>query len=205
MSTPITQPNLFKNLRDLENRISALERRKIDGIFTDLPTIGNYDGRTIIFEIDSTTYWQLTYSSQTGDAYPWVCVGGVPLWDEVLTSEATASTTYAALATAGPDFTTPLAGIYEILVGAQCSTAAVSGNTAFVSYDVGGTAANDQWAAYASAAAAVSVSVTPARKERHTISSASQLIICKYRSSATASGTVTFVRRWLHGMPIRVG
>src|SRR5262249_12348429 len=71
------------------------------------------DGQLAVL-VDSTTLptfsWAFRYHTGSSNTDKWEFIGGSPAQVEVATSEGTASTTYAALTTAGPSFTVPNAG-----------------------------------------------------------------------------------------------
>jgi hypothetical protein len=86
-------------------------------------------------------YWFFQYDSSQA-TYKWVFMGGPPMYAEVVTDETTASTTYAALATAGPSIAIPRSGDYEVQIGFE-GWVASAGATVSMSYDIGGTGAVD--------------------------------------------------------------
>lgn len=171
-------------------------------LVTALPGSPN-DGDTVVFT-DSTsapTYmWYLRYIS-AATTYKWYCIGGTPAHIEVLTSETTASGTYAALATAGPSFTIPLAGDWAIHIESrQTHTAA---QHTYHSFDIGGTGAvdNDSILSYHYNAAANANTFSVGRTVKKTALSASTALVSKYR---TDSGTGTFAMRVMEVIPYRV-
>lgn len=118
---------------------------------------------------------------------------------EVPAAQTTASATYAALGTAGPSNTVPVAGDYDVEVG--CYAYATVTAAIYMSYDIGGTGAVD-----ADAVLGISGSGTSAfagnRVRRKTGLAASTALVSKYRTSA---GTATIGDRWMRVMPVRVG
>lgn len=161
------------------------------------------DGDEIIFtdSLTAPTYrWHLQYES--GDS-KWHFVGGAPLFAEVATQESTNSTTYAALATAGPAITLPLAGDYEVEVG--CFTvqdgSLASAVDVFMSYDIGATGAVDADAAktrHDSSQTGDTIS-RPRRKTGLT----AVTLTAKYKIGA--SDTVNFANRWMRVTPVKLG
>ena len=137
--------------------------------------------------VDSTTAptyaWRLRYNSTLAK---WQCIGGVPKIVTVATPEAGTATAYGNLATNGPDFTTPVAGDWQITVQARI-TAESGSNIAIMSYDVGATGALDIDAAQGNIA-------TPERPTLSGISekagvAASTLIRARYKNLNATSLT----------------
>jgi hypothetical protein len=157
------------------------------------------DGQETIL-VDSTaapTYaWRLRFNSTLAK---WQCIGGVPKVVTVATAEATSSTTYANLTTNGPDFTTPVAGDWQITVQARI-TAESGSNIAFMSYDVGGTGALDIDSAQGNIA-------TPEKPTLSALSvktgvAASTLLRGRYKNGGATS--LTYADRRLIVIPIQV-
>ena len=160
------------------------------------------DGQETIL-VDSTsapTYaWRLRYNSTLTK---WEFVGGRPAFAEVVTSETTASTTYAALATAGPSIVLPVAGAYMVEIGGflQDADGAVS-VACSMSYDIGGTGAVDadrihgEWAGFAGS---LTIGSNHSRARVKTGLTAVTLT-AKYKVSA---GTGTFAERWMSVTPV---
>lgn len=145
--------------------------------------------------------WHFKYRAGSGSDYKWEFVGGPPLSSAVVTTETTTSGTYAALTTAGPSVTVPLAGDYIVEIGcnAQNDTANVR---AAHSYDIGATGAVDDDSASHTAGAANPSSVMSRR--RHDGLAASTLIASKYKTGTATTTTATFRRRVMHVLPVRV-
>jgi len=145
----------------------------------------------------SGVYWFFIYDSSQA-TNKWVFMGGPPLSGEVVTQETTTSTTYAALATAGPSVVIPRSGDYEITT-AMYGRHSVSGGQVFMSYDIGGTGAVD--------ADAVQVDEATAGNGVH---------VCRFRVKALTAvtltskyklitaGTATFKDRSIKALPIRI-
>lgn len=165
------------------------------------------DGQVVYYQSAAmaavSVIWAFRYRAASADAKKWEFIGGAPLYAEVNTTETTASTTYTDVATVGPSITAPLLGVYECEYGAQMSTAAISGNTAFAGLDVNGAGAADTYSALISTAAAVSATGSVMRKSQHTIN-AGAVAKLTYRSSSASAGTISAARRWLAIRPLRV-
>jgi hypothetical protein len=82
---------------------------------------------TLVDSLTAPTYaWQFRYVAGIADAYKWLFIGGSAKHVVIATSESTASTSWANLATDGPSFTTPYAGDWSISL--RCG-AYYTGNT----------------------------------------------------------------------------
>lgn len=173
-----------------------------DGVdlVTSLPA-SPHDGQEIILT-DSTTagtyHWRLRYVSGRS-SNKWVCVGGVGAYQEVETSESTSSTSYTALATAGPSFTVPLAGDYLVEIGFESNASTTTEN--WMSYAIGATAAAD--------ADGISFVVTGgsylgglSRVNKQSSLAASTALAARYKVTA---GTSNFRKRWMLVTPVAVG
>jgi hypothetical protein len=171
------------------------------GLATTLPG-SPVDGQEAIL-VDSLTLptyaWRFRYTASITDAYKWVYVGGAPIVTEVATIGTINSGTYGALASAGPSFALPRAGIYEVEVGARMYNNTASADAA-MSYDIGGTAAVD-----ADAVDTFGPGVTDATHnsmvKTKTIATAVTLT-AKYRSAA--GSTASFEKRFMRVVPVRV-
>lgn len=151
--------------------------------------------------VDSTTAptysWLLRYVAAKA-SNKWIFIGGAPGYAEVDTSETTASTTYAPLATAGPSFTLPVSGDYIIDTGFRAEIS-VAGQI-FMSYDIGATAAVDA-DAVGDQQDATARAYERVRANKKTGLTAVALV-SKYRVS---TGTGTFENRWIRVTPTAVG
>ena len=150
------------------------------------------DGQECIL-VDSTsapTYqWRLRYNSTTTK---WHYLGGTPGFHEIATSESTSSTTYAALATAGPLFALPVAGDYDVEFGAKFTV----NNTITMSYDIGGTGAVD-----GDSISANNNTGSHSRLRRKTGLTAVTLT-AKYKVD---TGTHSAMNRWMRITPVKLG
>lgn len=145
----------------------------------------------------NTGYWHLRYNSST--TY-WDFLGGPAIYTEVTAVNTTTSTTYAALGTAGPTATLPLAGDYSIGIGAEIGYAG-SGNGC-MSYDIGATPAVDADAACMAAPTGVGGGIS--RTVRKTGLTAVTLTT-KYRQlNNVAPNMPSFAKRWIQITPSRV-
>jgi hypothetical protein len=159
------------------------------------------DGDLWLLPADATNgvNWLFRYNAGSASASKWECIGGVPLFAEVDTSETTASATYAALATAGPSIALPRAGDYDVTIGCGLLNAS-AGAFNFMSYDIGGTGAVDA-DSISDQTASTSNWQQPMRTRRKTGLTAVTLT-SKYKSPSAT--TATFQHRFMYVMPVRI-
>lgn len=152
---------------------------------------------------DSTTaptyLWEFIYDSAISDANKWVCVGGAPAYVLVDTEEGSSTTgSWQNLATDGPSFTVPRAGIYladfcayvkNTNVGSLNQTGVAIGN---------GTPAAPVAQKFADVAGHYD---TTSGRVRFPTLSASDVLKVRYHLSA---GTGTWRGRTISVMPVRV-
>jgi hypothetical protein len=139
-------------------------------------------------------------STQT--TYKWVFLGGAPALASVVTSENTASVTYAALATAGPSITVARGGDYQVEIGA-ISFNTTNGDGNRMSFDVGGTGAvdGDGFRTLQIAGANSGVAGGSYTAIKAALGSATALV-AKYK--ALTGGAAWFENRYMRVIPIRV-
>lgn len=158
-----------------------------------------FDGQMAVLTDSLTlpTYqWVFRYHAGSSQTDKWEFVGGAPAQTEVATAETTASTTYTALTTAGPSFTIPNAGVYQVAVEASMSASSLA--AILMSYDIGGTGAVDADACESASGSTANVlSVINTRVKTLT----AVTLTAKYKTSA---GTATISRRHMRVLPIRV-
>jgi hypothetical protein len=164
------------------------------------------DGQECFYVADATAgaVWHLKYRAASGSSYKWEFVGGSPLFAEVTTDESTTSATYAALTTAGPSITLPLAGDYRVAIGAAFETINAAGTTGLMSYDIGGTGAVDANAAWGSwQASGATGNIDTGSRERVKTALTAVALVSKYKS--TTANAMHFFNRWMRVTPVRVG
>lgn len=179
---------------------------------TSLPTLAA-NGQEIYYRADSTNgrIWHLRYRDQASGgsaSYPWEYIGGSALTDSVKDgtisdAQTTTSTSYAALANAGPTVTLPLAGDYEVTIGFT----GYNGNAGAVttmSYDIGATGALDADAVqlYQSSLASAANIIVASSRTRIKTGLTAVALTSKYKVSA---GTGSYWNRFMIVRPIRVG
>ncbi len=152
-------------------------------VATTLPGSPVADDETIYTDslTAPTYYWHLRYNATLAK---WLYIGGIPLFAEVTTSEATTSGTYAALATPGPSITIPKTGTYLITVGATASATSQDG---IMSYDIGGSGAVDADAVHFGNVG----QIHSASRVRSKAFTAADVLLCKYKIASSATFTVS--------------
>jgi hypothetical protein len=171
---------------------------------TTLPG-GPTDGQEAIL-VDSTTaptyQWRFRWNNSSVNTDKWELVGGVPAVVEIATAETTTSASYVDLATAGPSFTVPKGGVYEISLGSEIYASVLTAlRTIKMAAKLGAAAAADAESCgifQFTAASTEGISATVAM--RRTLA-ASDVVKCQYKISGE---TATFKRRWLRVQPVRV-
>lgn len=201
-----------KPLKSIGNYSPEFEAIRIDTLFGALAPVGGsaaplvttlpaspVDGQECILcdSLSAPTYtWHLKYVAAKA-SNKWVFVGGAPLRAEVTTLETTASTTYVALATAGPALVIPVAGIYDIGVGFVSQTA----KSSFMSYDIGATGAVDADAVTNGIAGTADSGGAWTRFATKTL--AAVTLTAKYK--ATTPNTCGWQYRWMQATPRAIG
>lgn len=191
------------NLNNIEVELVSLDLL-LTAPATTLPGSPVNGQRAIL--VDSTTVptyaWLFQYVSAITDANEWLFLGGSALRAEVDTAQTTSSSTYADLATAGPSITIPRAGIYQFRFGAHMST---NPNivTAYAGLAINGTVASDNDALILLSAAAVDQKAPHAMTRQKTVATAGHVAKLLYKNNDNTD-TVTFEKRWLEVIPVRV-
>lgn len=197
----VRDPGAQLNFDAIQKRLDALEA---GAPLTSLPA-APVDGQEINYQSTGMAAlgiaWRLRYRAGSVSAYKWEFLGGAPLSDEVTGTDSATSTSYAALATAGPTLTLPLAGDYDIFQHFAASTGSAGMIGAFMSYAVGATAALDGDAAFASVMSP-GWAQSASRRRRKTGFTAGVVLASRYRVS---SGTISISNRILEATPVRVG
>ena len=160
-----------------------------------------YPDQQVVVQLSGGELWQFRYDAESASASKWSFLSGSPLVAVVAANESTSSSSYAALATAGPSVTLPFAGDYLVEHGSYADTGVTSGGLACHSYDIGGSAAADGDRVAVGTNVAETVAGSVARKAVKTGLTAASLV-SKYKS--TSGTTVAFSNRWMSVTPIRV-
>jgi hypothetical protein len=170
------------------------------GPSTTLPgSPGNAQQAILVDSVSAPTYaWHLQYSTP---AAKWVFIGGFPMYAEVQTVEACTVTAYGALATAGPSVTLPVAGTYDVEIGAwfQGATGAAFG---YMSYDIGGTGAADADAVAGTGYVSSNMFNSGSRKRRKSGLTAVTLTT-KYKAAAVSG--INIGSRYIAVTPVLLG
>lgn len=166
-----------------------------------------YDKQEIFFQADASlpAIWHLRYNSSMVGSYKWQFLGGAPLWTSNPNAGNVLTSAYADLSGGfgDPQFTLPLAGVYDIRIG--CYGNASNGDVGFASYSIGATAASDDRGLTFG-----NVNLVAGSYVRHTrviINSAAQVIKMQHRMGLGpgAGGGVAIVKdRWLEASPVVV-
>jgi len=127
--------------------------------------------------------WSFRYNASSGSSYKWEFIGGPAAVSEVSTGESSTSTSYAALATAGPSLTLSRGGDYDVRVEFAGNPNS-PGTAAYMSYDIGATGASDNDAAYISEAGGLggNVASSVGHSRRKSSLAASITLTAKYRT-----------------------
>lgn len=158
------------------------------------------DGQEIYFQ--NTTLaaegvvWHLRYRSASASSHKWEFVGGSAVFSEVLTGQATSSTSFTDLATVGPSITMPLAGDYDAEFGARIFNAA--SGLGVVGIKIGSAEAGNGAQLSINASSAANVF----RALRLTGLAAAEVLKLQYHTTSTSS---EFIQRFLYVRPVRVG
>lgn len=179
-----------QNTKPTISLVTSLPSSPVDGdeiILTDSLTAGTYQ-------------WHLRYVSARA-TNKWLFVGGTRLEAEVATSEATAASAYAALATAGPSITLPVAGDYFIEHGFQCDGFPTNNQTIYMSYDIGATGATDADSVQATQDTSTG-GLSPGHRLKKKTGLTAVTLTAKYRTNGVSS---KFAQRYIAATPIAIG
>jgi len=171
----------------------------VDGVAgTTLPA-APVNGQEYYYVADSTNgvVWHLKYRTTSAK---WEYVGGAPLFAEVTAAETTTSTSYTALATAGPSIAVPVAGDYMVGTGCYLRNNTAS-SSALMSYDIGGSGAVDNDAIQHESGSANAGSHLYRTRRKAGLTAVT--LTAKYR--AATSGTALFLDRYMTLTPIKIG
>lgn len=177
-------------------------------LVASLPASPN-DGDEIYYLVNGTTgvVWHLRYRLASPSAYKWELVGGTDITAFVANYEATNQITYVTLTSPGPSITCPLAGDYDVSIGAFiAANTGTSAAVGYMSYMVGATNPSDGDACQGGATASTSPNTgfsatTTARKAGL---AASTVLSARYKTTLGATN-MAFGQRWMRVRPLRVG
>lgn len=172
-------------------------------VVTTLPTSPR-DGQEVYYVADAVNgvVWHLRYRVSSSSTYKWEFVGGSSLTVFAVSQQAqTNQITYTALPTDPLSLTLPaLGGDYDIRVEADIWLDTSGFTNAWLSYDVGATAASDNWACQASVAI---MQGSVGRTYRHVAVAASAVIAEKARQGGNYTGRYSLRR--ITVTPVRLG
>lgn len=173
---------------------------------TSLPS-SPVDGQEIFYAADATNgvIWHLRYRSGSSSSYKWEFIGGAMLKaTDVATSQATTSSTYTDLTTAGPSVTAPLAGDYDVFAEALLGSTAATNFTLTVALKIGSAATSDNDIIFKLALYANNQTwILPSRGTIRRTVAANDVLKLQYKTNNSASGS--FENRRLSVIPVRVG
>lgn len=175
----------------------------------DWPPASPADGQTAWLELPASPYnpiggepirWLTTWNNAAGI---WN-VTGAPLYARVETQQGRNAVAYGDLATLGPDMTIPLGGDYILSCGAKFTSPAGVNGSAYMSYDVGATAALDDDAASFSQTFTDGgqPGMSPSLERYKAGLLALDLVRAKYRTGAVAGANRDWENRWLKIEPV---
>ena len=180
-------------------------RRVSMRLVTQLPAAAQ-DGDEILFLADETDgrIWHLRYRRDGSSSYPWEYVGGNPLYDYILTQQATSSGSPTNLTTTGPQLTAPLAGDYRLHFGASIQNAGGNNSTVAMAPSIAGStpAESDGCSVFFTPVSNMQADCATVRE--YTGWAAMTTVVMKYWISFGAT-TGYFRGRFLEMTPIRVG
>lgn len=170
-------------------------------VVTTLPAMP-VDGQEVYFLADAANgvVWHLKYRAADPSAYKWQVLSGAALFSEVVPGETRTNAAYGPLATAGPSIALPLAGDYDIDIGALAYASVPT--QVFMSYAVGGAAAADADAASIDVNNNVENAYMVIQRRRRKPGLGAVSLIAQYR---TPTGTGGWANRFMRALPVRVG
>ena len=189
--------------------VSSLPSPWVDGqeVYYQSTTAGTGGGSSNSMSSVGATWHLRARSVYSGGnaSYPWEYVGGTATGQQITNTETTSSGTFAAMATAGPSVTVPLAGDYEVTQGAAMGNSGSTSGTV-MSFDIGGTGAADSngvVGGYAPFYTSDILAGNFTRTQPLTGLAASTALVSKYRCNNGGAFKAYF--RFLYVRPIRVG
>lgn len=158
------------------------------------------DGHELIYIADDTNGvdWHLKYNNSE-PTNKWRFIGGSALRAEILTDEATTSTSYADLATVGPSITIPLSGDYRIVFGCR-SYNNTTGQINLVTLTIAGSDLSSTYDLRQRANVATTIDYESVRHISQALVAGN---LCKMRYRVSAN-TGNFALRFMELVPVRV-
>jgi hypothetical protein len=194
------------DLSGVAERVRRLERKP--GYSVEVVSVlpsSPYDGQAVIFQtaamLSDGIAWVFRYDS-AGGTYPWKLVGGGAWVEQVSTAETTTSTTYADLATVGPQITVPLVGQYIASYGCGQDFSVITANrVAFSALSVAGSTPSDTNSVRSGHPNATGLIQSVGTQDVITVSTANSVVKMQYRVGAD---TGRFRARYLSLIPVHV-
>ncbi len=172
---------------------------------TTLPT-SPVDGQEVYYRVnrgDGTyAYWHLRYNAST--TY-WDFLGGPSMFAQVDATQTTTSTTFTNLATVGPSLTVPLAGDYDVTIGARLY-GTTNSMASQMGYSINGGGVGYIIDSYSGASydGGATVATHEVRTVRQTGITANASFVAKYRVFPTTNVPGYFGYRTMQISPVRV-
>lgn len=197
-----------RDVKALADKVDGLLQPKLVTALPGAPV----DGQEIYYQSAAMATdgiaWHLRYRAASASAYKWELVGGAPLVNEVLSSEALAgwvsSAAFSGISANDPNVTVPLAGDYEATTVVSLSLNA-AGATFALGVKVGATEPIANTNSTNGYAATASTWVPLAHMRRLTGVAAAVKIQQRYVQNSGSTGTLTRIGAHLAVTPIRVG
>jgi len=194
----VTSAMMNTHVRDNLNAISPAPATTLPG------SPANGDWAILVDSTTVATYqWMFRYNGGSSNADKWEFMGGPPVLVTVDTDESTASTgSWLNLTTSGPNFTAPVAGVYDVTAcaGTWNSSATAINYIGLTTADGTPGAANITAVTVATAATFLRDSLGTVSK-RYTGVAASDVLRLRYQ---TNGGTAHWLNRWMRILPVRV-
>lgn len=143
--------------------------------------------------------WHLRYRSGSSSSYKWEVIAGRAIRADVATSESVGSASFTNLTTTGPTIALPLAGDYDVEIGARMT--APSGLIAAMSYSIGATAAANADEMILDRTSGGNPSTTHRSMLKTGLSAVN--LQAKYRTGGASVGV--WEARYIKATPLRVG
>lgn len=156
------------------------------------------DGQEYVYVADSTNgvFWRFRWYAAS--SY-WAFIGGPPLYNEILTSEATTSASYVDLGTVGPSIALPFAGDYDVTIGADVRLSAAE--RAQMSYQIGGTGAVDADSIENTFGAVTTIAGVSLMRSRRKSGLTAVTLTAKYKTQNGTSSS--FLNRFMRVVPVK--
>lgn len=161
------------------------------------------DGQEVYYAADATNgvIWHLRYRSGSSSSYKWEFVGGSPLHALTAAESSRANTSYGLLADAvSTSVTLPLAGDYDITIGARSYITANAG--AALSFKIGTTEAVDADGLDIYQLSAGTGTIPQHMTVRRKTGLSAVTLELRYKAAA---GTIYALNRFIRATPVRVG